>query len=324
MAEQPVPTALAGEIVVADERLRPLVRETPLEPSPAFDRLGGGRLFFKCEHLQLTGSFKVRGALNKLLRLSDGERAAGVVAASTGNHGAAVAYGLSRLGIGGEVFVPENASPTKVAAIRALGAEVRTHGFDGVETEIFARRYASESGRSYLSPYNDPEVVAGQGTVGVELARQLPDVDAVFVAVGGGGLISGIATHLKAIRPEIRVIGCSPQNSAVMIESVRSGRVLELESKPTLSDGTAGGIEQDAITFDLCRALVDDYETVSEAEIVAAAQAFIGAHHMLIEGAAAVPLAAYLRQRDAFVGQTVAVVLCGANISLDDLKKMLA
>ena len=222
------------------------------------------------------------------------------------------------------MFVPENASPTKVAAIRALGAEVRTHGFDGVETEIFARRYASESGRSYLSPYNDPEVVAGQGTVGVELARQLPDVDAVFVAVGGGRLISGIATHLKAIRPEIRVIGCSPQNSAVMIESVRSGRVLELESKPTLSDGTAGGIEQDAITFDLCRALVDDYETVSEAEIVAAAQVFIGAHHMLIEGAAAVPLAAYLRQRDAFVGQTVAVVLCGANISLGDLKKMLA
>jgi threonine dehydratase len=163
----------------------------------------------------------------------------------------------------------------------------------------------------YVSPYNDPEVIGGQGTVGVELARQIPRADSVFIALGGGGLLAGVAAHLKAVWPGVRIIGCSPANSAVMIESLRAGRVLELESKPTLSDGTAGGVESDTITFPLCRDLADELCTVSEAEILDAMRRIREEHGFPVEGAAGVAYAGYLRARDA--GQAV-VVLCGGNV----------
>ena len=317
------PAGVADLVREAETRIREHVRETPLEPSPLFGRLGGAEVFFKCENLQYTGSFKIRGAMNKLLTLRPETLADGVVAASTGNHGAAVAYGSSRLGIEAEIFVPETTSSSKVDAIRLAGARVVFHGRDGVEAEMYARRYANRNARSYISPYNDPQVIAGQGTLGVEILGQLPEVDAVFVALGGGGLISGVAAYLKWRRPEVTVIGCSPRNSAVMIESLRAGRILELPSKPTLSDGTAGGVEAGAITFDLCRELVDDFETVSEEEIEEALRLFIGSHHQLIEGAAGVAIAAYLKRRESLVGRRTVIVLCGANISLEDLGRVL-
>ena len=314
---------IAEAVRQAETRIRPHIRETYLEASPYFSEATGAEVYVKLENLQHTGSFKVRGALNKILAMTPEQRARGVVTASTGNHGAAVAFACNQVGARGLVFVPENALPGKVEAVRRRGAEVRTYGPDCADTEAFARRYAREHDLTYISPYNDPEVVAGQGTMGVELARQLDDIDAVFVALGGGGLISGVAGYLKSVRPDVQVIGCSPENSAVMVESVRAGRILEMESLPTLSDGTAGGVEPGAITFDLCRELVDDYVIVSEDAIAENLRAFMQAHHMMIEGSAAAALAGWRQIADRWAGKKVVVVLCGANIGLDVLKKLL-
>jgi threonine dehydratase len=314
---------VAKEVLAAEERIRPYVRETPVEESPELSRLTGARVFLKLENLQLTGSFKLRGAINKLLSASAEERRRGFVAASSGNHGAAVAHGAKLLGSRVVVYVPESASPAKIAAIEALDAEIRRQPGDSVLAELAARRYAEEHGLTYLSPYNDAQVVGGQGTVGVELARQLETLDAVYVALGGGGLVSGIAGHLKSLRPQVEVVACSPENSPVMADSVRAGRILDQESEPTLSDGTAGGLEPDAITFELCRALVDRFVEVSEADIRHAMRLIIGRHHTLIEGAAAVPVAALLDDRERVAGRTVAVVLCGANVALETLRGVL-
>ena len=191
--------------------------------------------------------------MNKLLSLSQEERERGVVTASTGNHGAAVAFGLRHVGAAGIVFVPENAAKSKMANIEMLGAEVRTFGHDSAKTEAYARQFAAQEGMIYISPYNDPQIIAGQGTIGVELVWQLETIDAVFVSVGGGGLISGVAGYLKSRLPQVQIIGCSPQNSQVIIQSVKAGEILDLPSLPTLSDGTAGGVEAGSITFPLCR-----------------------------------------------------------------------
>ncbi len=314
---------LAAAVAAAERRIRPYVRETFVESSLHLSRLGRAQVSLKLENLQHTGSFKVRGALNKLLSLSDTKRSSGVVAASTGNHGAAVAYSLERLDAPGMVFMPEAASTDKIRAIERRGIEVRRVAGDPLEAEIRAREYADEHGMTYISPYNSREVVAGQGTIAVELERQCSRIDAVYVALGGGGLISGIAAYLKSSRPELQVVGCSPENSPVMIESIRAGRIVELESLPTLSDGTVGGVEEGAITFELCRTLVDDYVTVSEEEIADNLRSFVETHHLLIEGAAAVAVAGYLKTREKFAGRNVVIVICGGNISLETLKSIL-
>jgi threonine dehydratase len=312
-----------SEVLLAEERIRPYVRETFLEHSPFFSRLAEANVFFKLENLQHTGSFKVRGATNKLLALPSEERTRGVVAASTGNHGSAVAFASQRIDVPSVVFMPETALPGKIQALESSRAEVRLSGQDCIEAEAAARRYAAQRGMAYLSPYNDAQVIGGQGTVGLELARQLDKIDAVFVSLGGGGLISGIAGYLKDVQPGVQVFGCSPENSQVMIESVNAGRILDLPSLPTLSDGTAGGVETDSITFELCRRLVDGYVTVTEEEIADSLRLFIETHHMLIEGSAAVAIASLLKQRERVAGKNVVVVLCGANIDKDTLKGIL-
>jgi threonine dehydratase len=261
--------------------------------------------------------------MNKVLSLPEKERQRGLVTASTGNHGAACAFAMQQVGAGGIVFVPETAKETKLAAIRRLGAEIRTVGTDSVEAEIGARAYAAENGQTYISPYNDPLVVAGQGTIAMELLDQSPNLEAVFVSVGGGGLIGGIASYLKSVRPEVQIYGCSAQNSQVMALSVAAGELLDLPSLPTLSDGTAGGVEAGSITFPLCRDHVDHYVAVSEEEIAASLRAFMGAQHMLIEGSAAVAIAAFLKTAGHLQGARVAILLCGANISLETLKDIL-
>ncbi len=314
---------LVQAVIEAEQRIRPYVRETPLDYSAFLSSLTGVEVLLKLENTQHTGSFKVRGALHALLCLDPAQRERGIVAASSGNHGMAMAFGMRALGVTGVVFVPEDASPTKVAAIRALGAEVYQYGDDCLVAEVAARRYAVEQGMSYISPYNDLRVVAGQGTLGVELVRQAEDVDAVFVAVGGGGLVSGVASYVKTHWPHVLVIGCQPARSAVMFESLRAGRIVELADEPTLSDGTAGGIEPDAITFELCQQLVDRFVLVSEEEIAAAMRLAIDAQHTLIEGAAGVALAAFLRCAEEFRGRRVVVVLCGANVSAATLKLVL-
>lgn len=311
------------ETIQAEQKIRSYIRETPLDYSLALSESSNCQVFFKLENLQLTSSFKVRGAINKLLSLTPAQRKQGVVTASSGNHGTAIAYGLSKLKIPGIIFVPENASITKIKAIARFGGKVRLHGKDSVITENYARTYAEQNNQVYISPYNDLQVVGGQGTIAIELNRQLEHIDTVFVPVGGGGLISGIAGYLKSVLPKVRVIGCSPENSPVMAESIKANRIIARESFPTLSDGTAGGIEPEAITFDFCRSLVDEFVLVSEAEIASAMQLFIKTHHQLLEGAAGVAIAAWLKTQTKYCSQNIVIIICGANISLETLKMIL-
>jgi len=309
-------------ILTAETRIRPHVAETPLIPSPVLSERTGATVFLKLENRQITGSFKLRGAANKLLGLSSAQREQGVVTASTGNHGLAVAHAASRLGIAATIFMPESAAPRKVAKLREFAVELHFVPGDAVHAETTARRTAQETGRVFVSPYNDPEIVAGQATVAVEMLRQQPGLDAIFVAVGGGGLIGGIGSYYKDLpgfpKPgrssPVQVVGCLPENSPVMLESVRAGRIVEMDGLPTLSDGTAGGIEPDAITFDLCRRVVDDWLTVGEVGIADAMRLIHRSHAETIEGAAGVAVAALLQTGQRFAGKTVAVVICGGNI----------
>lgn len=314
---------LPADIVLAANRIGPNVRETALDHSPYFSELTGANVYMKLENLQHTGSFKLRGAFNKLLQLTPEQRRAGCVTASSGNHGAAIAYAMKKLGVTGVIFVPEQTSATKVAAIKRSGGDVRLFGTDGLDTEKHAREYAAENNMAYLSPYNDADVVAGQGSIGVELAKQLPKADAVFIAVGGGGLISGIGTFLKSVNSGVEIVSCQPTASAVMTESVKVGEILDLPSEPTLSDGTAGGIEPGAITFDICRDVISRYVVVSEAQIAHAMREFIDSHHMLLEGAAGVAIAGFLEVASDYQGKNVVVVICGGNISRETLKKII-
>ena len=308
----------------AAARIAGLVRETPLDYSPAFSAATGADVWFKLENLQHTGSFKLRGAANRLMTLTPEERAAGCVTASSGNHGAAVAYAMQKLNIAGVIFVPEQTSSVKVDAIRSYGGDVRFFGTDGLDTELHARDYAGQNSMFYVSPYNDAEVMAGQGSCGVEIAAQLPDVDDVFIAIGGGGLISGVGSVLRRHSKSVRIIGCQPSASAVMAHSVEAGEILELPSAPTLSDGTAGGIEPGAITFDLCKELVDDYVLIDEPEIAAAMRTFMDSQHQLIEGAAAVAIAAMLANAADLKGHKVVILVCGANISRESLLSVIS
>jgi len=314
---------LPANAVLAANRIAPHIRETPLDHSPFFSELTGANVFLKLDNLQHTGSFKLRGAFNKLLSMTAEQRAEGCVAASSGNHGAAVAYAMAELKTKGVIFVPEGTSSTKVDAIKRAGGEVRFFGTDGLDTELHAREYAAENGMNYLSPYNDEDVIAGQGTCGVEIAKQLSKVDAIFIAVGGGGLISGVGSFLKSVNPSMSVVACQPAASAVMTESVKAGEILDIPSQPTLSDGTAGGIEADAITFDICRAIADDFVTVSEDQIAEAMRQFIDAHHMLPEGAAGVALAGLKLRADQYKDKNVVIIICGGNISRETLKSVI-
>jgi threonine dehydratase len=314
---------LPAEIVLAANRIGPHIRETPLDHSPYFSERSGANVYLKLENLQYTGSFKLRGAFNKLLTLSREARQAGCVAASSGNHGAAIAWAMKKLGVTGVIFVPEQTSATKVDAIRRAGGEVRFFGTDGLDTETHARAYAGKHGMTYLSPYNDEQVIAGQGSCGVEIARQLSPVDAVFIAVGGGGLISGVGAFLKSVNPAVEIVSCQPAASRVMTESVAAGKILDLPSLPTLSDGTAGGIEPGAITFELCRELTDRFVVVSEDQIAAAMREFIDSQHMLLEGAAGVAIAGFLDVASEYRDKNVVIIVCGGNISRDTLKKVI-
>ena len=307
----------------AAERIAGHIERTRLVRSVAFSDALGANVFFKLENLQTTGSFKLRGATNRLMTLTKDELAKGCVAASSGNHGAAVACAMQKLGATGVIFVPEQTSAVKVDKIRSYGGDVRYFGIDGLDTEQHARKYAERKGMLYLSPYNDEEVIAGQGTCGVEILEQLPDVDAVFIAVGGGGLIGGVGSVLKAANPGIGVYGCQPEASAVMAHSVAAGEILDIPSEVTLSDGTAGGIEAGAVTFPLNQAVVDEFVLVDEQQIAAAMRLYMDSEHQAIEGAAGVAVAGLLAKKEAISGQNVVVIVCGGNIAQDKLDAVL-
>jgi threonine dehydratase len=310
-------------VLAAEKRITPFIRKTPLDFSPTFSRLTQAEVYLKCENLQYTGSFKVRGALNKLLSLSTAQRKQGVVTASSGNHGAALAFGLKKLKIPGLVFLPENASTTKINNIRQYEVPIEFYANDCMETEMHARAYAAKNNLTYISPYNDLEIISGQGTLALELSQTLPKIDLVLVPVGGGGLISGIAGYLKAVSPQTQIMGCLPANSPVMAESIKAGQIVEIATQPTLSDATAGGIEPGALTFEFCTQWVDNYLIVSEEEIKEALLHFLETQPMLVEGAAGLALAALPKIAPFFKGKNIVVILSGANLSLATLKTLL-
>ena len=315
----------ARRMHAASEAAAAALREH-LAPSPVRRALGlepGGTLELKLESQLPTGSFKVRGALHRIGALSGEERGRGVVAASTGNHGAAVAYAAAMAGVGATVLVPEATPEGRVRAITARGADVVREGAECGEAELAARGRAARSGEVFVSPYNDAIVMAGQGTLAIELLEQVPDLGRVYVAVGGGGLIGGVAGVLRHARPDVEVVGCSPRASHPMHASVAAGEIVETEHLPTLSLATAGGLEAGSVTFPPCRDLVDRWELVDEGEIEAGVRRFLAEERLLVEGAAAVALAVWARDPRPADGRRDCVVVCGGNLDLGDLRRVL-
>ena len=243
--------------------------------------------------------------------------------ASTGNHGSALARAGFTTDTPVTVYVPENADRSKIASAVEDGAEIVFVGSDCVESESAAREHARSADLTYVSPYNDVDVVIGQSTVGVEIAEQVDDLDMVVVSMGGGGLVGGVSGFLKNVDPEVRVVASSPENSCIMHQSIEAGRIIEGNSLPTLSDGTAGGVEQESITFDLCRYNIDDSVLVSEEEIANAMRLLVSRERLMVEGAAAVAVAAYMKIRDHRPDDNVAIVLCGCNVSPEVLGRVI-
>jgi threonine dehydratase len=309
------------KIVEAEKRIRPYLRETPVEYSYVLTNMTGCEVYLKLENIQITGSFKARGALNKILSLQSST--AKIITASTGNHGLGVANALAVVKKEGTIYLPKGASPAKVEAIKMRGAPVEFYGENSDETEQYVRKLSETTNQIYVSPYNDEEVVAGQGTIGVELLRQVPELDVVFVSIGGGGLIGGIASYLKAVNPKIEVVGCLPVNAPAMYECIKAGKIIEVPEKPTISDGTAGGLERGSITFGICQKYVDSYITVTEEEIISAMKLVIKYHHLIIEGSAGVAVAALIKDKERFKGKKVAIVICGGNVSETVLKSLI-
>lgn len=311
------------EVLAAEKRIRKYIRETPLEYSPYLSNLCKCNVYLKLENLQLTGSFKARGAMNKVLSLTKKQRERGVITASTGNHALGVANALKTLNCKGTIYLPKNSSKSKINALKYYSVNLKFYGTDCDDTEAYARRIANKNNQVYISPYNDRNIIGGQGTIGVELKNQLKKIDYVFASIGGGGLISGIGGYLKLVDKKIKVIGCLPMNSPVMYESIKAGKIIDMKTKPTLSDGTAGGIEHGSITFELCKKFVDDYILVNENEIKKAIKLILGKHHLVIEGAAGVTVASLIKEKNKFKNKNIVLVICGGNITLDKLKDIL-
>ena len=301
-------------VLEARDRIAPHIRLTECRFSKTLSDAAGAEVYLKLENRQLSGSFKLRGVMNKVLSLPTQERKKRLVAASTGNHGAAFAHAVAELGLDGLLFLPTTVKALKLEAIKESGIPFELVGDDCVITETHAHAFAEANNDVWISPYNDPAIVAGQGTIGPELMEQVDGIDAVLIPVGGGGLAGGIAAHLKAVDPEIEIIGCEPTASAVMAESVRAGKIVELPNLPTLSDATAGGIEDGSITFDLCRDHVDRWERVSEDEISAAVRFLHGHEELTVEGGAALGVAGMLRRPEPLRGKRAAVVITGSKI----------
>lgn len=304
---------LARRVELAAPRLREHVVRTPLVPSPWMSQELGAEVRWKLENVQHTGSFKLRGATHALLEMGERRRQRGVVAASSGNHGLGLAAACQRLGVAAKVFVPTTTPAEKRSAIERFGAAVEVFGDDCVVTEGRARAYAADHGSAYVSPYNDVDVVAGQGTVMVEVLEDWPDVDAVYVAVGGGGLISGMAALGKQRRPSIEFVGCSPVASPAMAECVRRGEVVDVPCAATWSDSTAGGVESGAVTFPWCRELVDRFVDVDEEAVALGMRDALARQHLLVEGAVGVAIAACRADRERR-GARIAIVVCGGNL----------
>ncbi|MCX7826547.1 MAG: threonine ammonia-lyase, partial [Verrucomicrobiae bacterium] len=311
------------DIRAARERIQPVIYRSPCPLSLTLSRLCGCRTFFKLENLQMTGSFKERGALNKLLQLTDAERRAGVIAASAGNHAQGVAYHATRLGLRSTIVMPCPTPLIKVANTRDLGGEVVLHGDNYDEALAHARQLARERALTLLHAFDDDAIIAGQGTVGLELLEEPVAFDAVVVPVGGGGLLGGVAVALKESRPDIRVIGVEPENVASMKAALGSGQPVEVAAQPTIADGLAVRRVSER-TLEIARRYVDEIVTVSEGEIASAILKLLEIEKTVVEGGGAAALAAVFFHKIAGLdGKHVAIILSGGNIDPNLLSKII-
>lgn len=304
----------------ARSAIAPWIRRSPLIPSATLSSRNGARVFLKLETLQDTGSFKIRGATNRLAHMTDDQRRRGVVTVSSGNHGPAVALAAARLGVRAVVCLSHLVPTNKRENVERHGGEVRIAGRSFDEAAAEAERLIAAEGLVPVPAFDDAQVVAGQGTIGLELLEDLPDLDTVVVPLSGGGLIGGIALALKAASRDIRVVGVSMERGAAMIESQRAGKPVQVEELSTLADALGGGIGLDNhYTFALVRDAVDDLVTVSEAEIADGIRHAFREERQIVEGAGVVGIAALLAGRISDIGSTVAVVVSGRNIDTDQL-----
>ncbi|MCX6046310.1 MAG: hydroxyectoine utilization dehydratase EutB [Chloroflexi bacterium] len=312
-------------IYLARQTIAGLARRTPLIHSAYLSEQCQTNVYLKLENLQETGAFKLRGAANRLLNLSPAERQRGVVTVSTGNHGRGVAFVAQKLGMRAVICVPELVLPHKVAAMRKLGAEVVIHGPTQDDAELYALQLAQSDGLTMVSPFDDPYIIAGQGTIGLELLEDLPQIDTVIIPLSGGGLLAGIALALKTARPDLRVIGASQALGPAMHLSLQAGKVVPVIEEKTLADSLMGGIGlENHFTFALCQRFVDEVILLSEAEIGATMAFALRQEHQVVEGGGAVGIGALLHNKVAKLGRNVVVIVSGGNADMPTLMRLTA
>ena len=310
-----------SDIYAAAKRLEGIVRKTPLIYSEFFSDISGNATYLKLENLQTTGAFKLRGAYNRISMLTEEEKARGVITASAGNHAQGVAYASQKLGVNAVICMPATTPILKVEATRALGATVILHGNGFDDAYAHSLELQKEKGYVYIHPFNDRDVIVGQGTIALEVIDALKDVDVILVPVGGGGLASGVALGAKLVHPQVKVIGVEPENAACMKAALSCGRTITLPSADTVADGcavrTAG-----KLTLEFCRLYLDEIITVSEMEIMSALLSLIEKHKLIAEGAGVLSLAALnkLRVKD----KKVAVLVSGGNIDISTISALIS
>lgn len=308
----------------ANERCQDHLLPTPLEHSMYLSDKIEGEVWLKLDSMQRTSSFKFRGAINKILSLTEAELDRGIVSASTGNYALAVAEAMQIRNRRATIYVANDIEPSRLELLRSHGLNLVIHGEVAWDAEKEARRVGDEEGKIYVSPYNDPIVVGGQGTCGYEISQQLPDLDAAFLACGGGGLLTGSAGWLKSHNSDVEAFGVSPANSPVMYESMRTNKMVEMDTQPTLADTCAGGIDLDSITLDLCRRYVDEIVLLTEKEIEASIRLLFEQHRLVTEGSGALSIGGLLKRKERFKGKKVVAVVCGRNVNLEVFKKIIA
>ena len=310
----------------AQKTIAPYTKSTPLVRSKFLSELCNADVYLKLENLQVTHSFKIRGVINKLLNLTPEEKARGVVTASAGNHGQAVAFGARELGFKAKIVVPTNTPKVKVDGILQFGAELVLYGATYTESERKAKELAQIEGRLYISPYNDELIVAGHGTVGLEVLAELPNVDVIVVPVGGGGLISGVSIAVKSLKPKVQVYGVQSAAVPIMFESLKSGEIVKAHrhEPKTIAEGLSGGIEKGSITFGIVQKYVDEVFLVREESIRHSVYLLWENEKQVMEGSGAAAVALLLENKDLFTGKTVALVLTGGNIDDSLFQTLLA
>ena len=314
---------VAQLVMEAHERTKDYLIPTPLEFSRYLSDQIDGEVWLKLDLVQKTASFKFRGALNKILSLTEEELDGGVVSASTGNYALAVAEAMRIRNRRATIYVGNDMDESRLGILRAHGLDLVVVDGDAWGAEIEARRVGDEEGKVYVSPYNDPIVVGGQGTCGYEISQQLPDLDAAFFACGAGGLLTGSSAWLKSHNPDVRTFGVSPSNSPVMFESVRQDKMITMDTKPTLADTCGGGVDLDTITLDYCRRYSDGIVLLSEDEIAAAVRLLFEQHRLVAEGSGVLGIGGILKNKEKLKGKKVVAVVCGRNIDLEVFKRII-